>query len=211
MSGYCRLLLDRLAPAGADADVRRRRHVLIVFVEIRDVMILLGLPVKLAGCRCLAAFASLAGAEIGIVALRGLRRGLVAVTGHLLTGLFVLTLMGIGSVKGGLAASEIAWQCAAIVFAVLVLGSRGALLWTLVACAGVVAAAYRFDASVFAGETGVTLARPAAYAFGVILLYVAVWAIAIVFDRARAEFLESLSKRNDEMRRVLEHARDGLL
>jgi HPt (histidine-containing phosphotransfer) domain-containing protein/PAS domain-containing protein/two-component sensor histidine kinase len=211
MSGSWRLLLERLIPAGADADVRRRSHVLIAFVAILDVMILLGLPVNLAGGRWLAAFASLAGAAIATLALRWLRRGLVSLTGHLLTGLFVLTLMGIGSVKGGLAASEIAWQCAAIVFAVLVLGSRGALLWTLVACAGVVVAAYRFDASVFAGETGVTLARPAAYAFEVVLLYVAVWAIAIVFDRARAEFLESLSKRNDEMRRVLEHARDGLL
>src|SRR5687767_2042365 len=118
MSGYWRLLLERLTPAGADADVRRRSHVLIAFVAILDVMILLGLPVNLAGGRWLAAFASLAGAAIATLALRWLRRGLVSLTGHLLTGLFVLTLMGIGSVKGGLAASEIAWQCAAIVFAV---------------------------------------------------------------------------------------------
>jgi HPt (histidine-containing phosphotransfer) domain-containing protein len=203
-------LLDGFTPEGASPDLRRLSRVIITFVALLVAIVFILAPLDLLNHEWAAAGFEVGGAVIASFSLLRLKRGQVRLVGHLISALFVFVLLGGAIGKGGLVATEIPWQCAAIVFAVLVLGPRGALIWTLVASASLIFFARAFDPTVWHGNA-VVLVRPTDYAVEMACLYLATWGLAYAFDRACTDLLRRLEGRNDEMRRVLEHARDGLL
>jgi hypothetical protein len=144
--------------------------VIATFVAIIDLAVLAGTPLDVYNHNWGTATYELAAGVAMTLALVWLRRGHVRRVGHIMTALFVLANIGGALDKGGLIAAEIAWQCAAIVVAVLVVGPRGALAWTLVACAGLAMQLGSFDARPWAGKA-VALARPADYVLEVAALY----------------------------------------
>lgn len=150
------------------------------------------------------------GSVVAFLLVKALRRGKIKAMGHLATGVAVINLAIMAQSKGGLLASEIAWECAIIVFATLVVGARGAFVWTLVAMAALAFHVHRYDPTNWHGPPA-SFDNPVAFGIDVALLYLAIWGLAYAFDRARAKFVSRLEGRNAEMRRVLDHVGDALL
>ena len=208
--GWWGRLLDWATPANVDENLRRRARTLAGANAIIIASALACAPYDIARGSWPGGLAEVGGAALSIGLVLLLRRGHVLLTGHISSGLVVSILLATASGKGGLVSTELTWEAAAIMLATLVLGSRGALVWTVIASLGLAYYAARFDPSWVAPREA-ALGEPAGYAFEVGLLYWAVWGIGFAFNRARSDFVARLSRRNEEMRRVLAHARDGLL
>ncbi len=203
-------ILDRVTPHDATNEVRRRARTIAVFVGLLSLSALVCAPYDASNGNWVMAIGELVAAAAACALLLGHRRGWVRFTGHAITGVMLVCLVAGAADKGGLIATELTWQCAAIIFAVLVVGARGAAAWTLAASITTIGYASIFDPSkVSLASAAVT--EPLGYAFEMVILYWAVWGLAFGFDRIRAEFVTKLERRNEEMVRVLEHATDGLL
>lgn len=203
--------LTQILPADLDPDARYRARALVALVAVFNLAIFLNIPFDAAHHSWLAVVLQLFwGVATDVILYVGLKRGKVAAMGHLVTGVLVVNLTIIGHDKGGLVTTEVAWQSAALVLAALVLGPREAFLWMLAAIGTLFLHVSTFDPSHWHGPP-VSFNNPVAYAVDLGTLYFSTWALATAFDRARAMFIRRLETRNEEMQRVLEHARDALL
>lgn len=200
-----------LLPADATLEQQRRARVLVVLVAVFNVAMAIAVPFD-AWSHAWGAVALQVGwgAFADVMLVQALKRGRIAMMGHAVSGILVVNLTIIAQEKGGLVATEIAWQCAAILFSTLVLGPRGALLWTVMAMAALVVHVRTFDPTQWHGAA-VSFTHPVAFGIDVAVLYLATWGLAYGFDRARAEFFRRLEHRTRDMRRVLDHASDALL
>lgn len=201
----------RTLPPDLDLEAQHRARVLVALVAVFDAAMVLTVPFDAANHAWRAVMIQLGwGSIVATALILALRRGRIAAMGHFVSAVLVLNLGLIADEKGGLVATECAWQCAAIIFSTLVVGPRGSFVWTLVAMAELGIHARRFDPTSWHGRH-VSFESVSDYAVDLGILYLATWGLAFAFDRARAQFFRRLEKRNAEMRRVLDHARDAFL
>ncbi len=203
-------LLERAVPPGVSSEVRRRSLTVASFTVIVVVAIVICLPLDIAHGDWAAVGVMLGGGSLAFAMLPVLRRGYLRFTAHFNAGLFVFGLMAVAASKGGVIAPEISWLAAAVVFSVLVLGPRGAFVWTVVACIGIAAFAATSDPEP-EGVVVPALDDPLAFAVDQSVLLFVTLGLAVAFHATGRDYLARLAASNEEMQRVLQHSRDGLL
>lgn len=204
-------LLARRLPKDVSSEVQYRARVLVALIAIFNVVLLTTTPIDVASGAWGAVALQIGSlVVVDLLLVRALARGKVAAMGHFVSALLVVNLTLMAQEKGGLLATEVAWQCAAILFATLVVGPRGALAWTCAAIGSLAIHVHLFDPTQWHGRAS-SFVNKVGFGVDIALLYLATWGLAFAFDRARAKFLGRLEGRNAEMRRVLDHVGDALL
>lgn len=200
--------LESLSAHLDDPLARRKARLLLHFTLVIAAMGLLMTLANLRNGKPAAAAAIGGGAALVCVLVPALvRRGRLAVAGHLILAIGALVWLRVASDKGGLLSTVLAWQAATLVLGTLIVGARQTVPWLGFAVLHLAYWASRFDPS--SGWTGAQ-GTPAVFALSVAIAWSAAVGFAYLFEREVERATSLVKKKNEEMRHVLDEIAQGL-